>query len=236
MRIAYCEDEKVQSIFLRELIELWEKTANEYCEVTVYGSAEEMLFENQDSFSFDFIILDIELDRMNGIELARRIRKMDNNVPIAFLSNRREYVFEGYEVNAVRYLLKPIKKEPLFPILDMILKSMGEEKQYIILELQGEKRKVALEDICYVEALGHYIAVHTDGQSLEVKMSINEMASRLNGHFVATHRSYLVNLQYIERITRTDCILNSGLKIPISRSSYKDVNQKFIEFYKGGPR
>lgn len=234
MRIAFCDDEKVQSIFLQELTDSWEKVSGKNCNITVYTSAEEMLFENMGTFSFDFIILDIELDRMNGIELARQIRKVDKKVTIAFLSNSREYVFEGYEVGAVRYLMKPLTKEQLFPLLHMVQKSLEEEKSYIIVGSDREKLKLILSDISYVEALGHYIKIHMADRSLEIKKNINEIAKELGSGFIATHRSYLVNISWIERITRMDCILSGGEIVPISRNSYEAVNQAFISYYKGG--
>lgn len=234
MRIAYCDDEKAQFVYFKELTDQWERISDKHCDITVYASAEEMLFENQGTFSFDFILLDIELDKMNGIDLARQIRQVDKNVTIAFLSNSREYVFEGYEVRAVRYLLKPLTEIQLFPLLDMIRKNLEEEKEYIIIGVAGEKVRIASDRIRYIEALGHYIMIHTDGSSYEVKMNINEVAGKLNKAFIATHRSYLVNLEYVERITRTDCVLNGGDKIPISRNSYNGVNQAFIGHYKGG--
>lgn len=234
MRIAFCDDEKTQSIFLKELTDKWEKVSGKNCNITVYTSAEEMLFENTECFSFDFIILDIELDRMNGIELARQIRKVDKKVTIAFLSNSREYVFEGYEVGAVRYLMKPLTKEQLFPLLYMVQKSLEEEKSYIIVGSDREKLKLILGDISYVEALGHYIKIHMADRSLEIKKNVNEIAKELGSDFIATHRSYLVNINWIERITRTDCILSGGEIVPISRNSYEAVNQAFISYYKGG--
>lgn len=234
MRIAYCDDEKMQSIYLTELTDQWKREAEAHCDITVYTSAEQMLFENQSSFSFDFIILDIELDKMNGIDLAKQIRRVDKSVTIAFVSNSREYVFEGYEVGAVRYLLKPLSKEQLFPLLNMVQRMLQEEKQYIIIGIPGEKIKLAVDDICYVEALGHYIVIHTESQTFEVKMNMNEISDKLKNGFIETHRSYLVNLRCIDRVTRTDCILSGEIKIPVSRNSYKAVNQAFIGFYKGG--
>lgn len=234
MRIAFCDDEKTQFIFLKELTDKWEKASKKSCDITVYASAEEMLFENPGTFSFDFIILDIELDRMNGIELARQIRRIDKKVIIAFLSNSREYVFEGYEVGAARYLMKPVTKQQLFPLLDLVQASLEEEKSYIIVGSAGEKMKLQLSDVAYVEALGHYIRIHMEGGSLEVKRNLNDIAKEFGKDFIATHRSYLVNINRIERITRTDCILSGGEKVPISRNSYETVNQTFISFYKGG--
>lgn len=234
MRIAYCDDEKVQYIYLKELIDEWEMKQDKKCEISVYQSAEEMLFENQISFSFDFILLDIELDKMNGVELARNIRQVDKNVTIAFLSNSKEYVFEGYEVGAVRYLLKPLTKMQLFPLLDRVQGLLKEEKEYIIIGVDREKLKLNTEDINYVEALGHYVRIHTTDKVYEVKMNMNEMEKQLTKGFVQTHRSYRVNLSCIDKITRTDCIINTKETVPISRNSYNAVNEAFIGFYKGG--
>lgn len=234
MRIAFCDDEKTQSIFLSELTKQWAKTTGKNCDITVYTSAEEMLFENQDSFSFDFIILDIELDRMNGIELARQIRKVDKKVSIAFLSNSREYVFEGYEVGAVRYLMKPLAKEQLYPLLDMVQTTVEKDKKYIIVGGAAEKYKLLLRDISFLESLGHYVVIHLAERSLEVKRNIGDVAKELGEDFIATHRSYLVNIGWIDKITRTDCILSGGITVPISRNSYEAVNRAFINYYKGG--
>lgn len=234
MRIAYCEDVSIQAVYLKELIHEWESLGNLYCDITIYSSAEEMLFEHPESFPFDFILLDIELDKMNGIQLARYIRAFDSQVMIAFLSNSTEYVFEGYEVAAVRYLIKPISREQLFPLLDLIQKSEPIDKEYIIVSSAGDKIKLYLEDILYIEAQGHYISIHTEVKTYELKMNMNDMATKLSKRFVATHRSYLVNLKHMERITKTDCILRGERRVPISRSSYKAVNQAFIDYYKGG--
>jgi DNA-binding LytR/AlgR family response regulator len=233
MRIAYCDDEKIQEVFLKNAISQWERTSNISCEITTYGSAEEMLFENPGSFPFDIIILDIELNHMNGIELARSIRRVDKHVMIAFLSNSREYVFQGYEVQAVRYFVKPLSEEQLFPVLDMV-KQISDQKQYIIVGGAGEKIKLDFDEIIYVEALGHYINIYTEKSNYEIKMNMIDIAGKLTGCFISTHRSYLVNLRHIEKITKTECHLKGGHTIPVSRSAYKQVNQEFISFYKGG--
>jgi DNA-binding LytR/AlgR family response regulator len=234
MRLAYCDDEKVQSIFLKELLDDWAKIENSHYELAVYGSAEEMLFEHSTSFPFDFILLDIELDKMNGIELARKIREVDKEVIIAFLSNSREYVFDGYEVQAIRYLVKPLTKEQLYPLLHLVKKASEVEKKYIIIGNAGERIKLYIEDILFIEASGHYIRIKTLQDDYEVKMNINNIAEKLNNTFIAAHRSYLVNLSFIEKISKSECYLKNGWTIPISRSSYKDVNQAFISFYRGG--
>lgn len=246
MRIAYCDDEQVQLDYLAHLVAEWSGEFGVSCEFTGYQSAKELLFENPDRIPFDLLILDIDMQGMDGMELARNIRTRDKSVPILFLTNRKEYVFEGYEVNALCYILKPISEEKLAPILSELSANMGEEKQYLIETIDGEKRKIALEEIIYAEAEGHYVHLHTTQGDFSYKKNISELEREIvkletdttggkgtvrQQMFVSTHRSFLVNLEHVERVLRTDCILSDGSSVPISRNSYKAVNEAFISFY-----
>ena len=105
LRIAYCDDESVQLLYMKHLIGEWEQQASKLCELSTFKSAKGFLFEYKENYPFDVIFLDIDMEGMDGMELARNIRNYDSKIPIVFLTNRREYVFEGYEVNALRYLL-----------------------------------------------------------------------------------------------------------------------------------
>ena len=110
MRIAYIEDEDVQAKLVREMIKKWAYTKNTAAEVLLYESAEEFLFKNE-TFSFDAVFLDIGLKKMDGVKLAYAIREKDKRIPVAFLTADRDFALEGYEVRAVRYLLKPIEEK-----------------------------------------------------------------------------------------------------------------------------
>ena len=240
MRLAYCDDEKIQLEYVQELAENWAAGQGEPMTYVAYQSAKELLFENMDSYPFDLLILDIDMAGMNGMELARKIREKDAKLPILFLTNRKEYVFEGYEVHALRYLLKPLDEEKLFPILDELRIAEQEEKAYVIVSVAGENRKIDQTDILSVEVNGHYLLIHTTKKVYEVKMSLVEMTELLAGSkkdgakdvFIATHRSFLVNLEHVERVMRTECLLSDGSSVPISRNCYKAVNEAFIQYYR----
>lgn len=98
---------------------------------------------------------------MDGVELARKIRERDNHVMIAFLTAVGDHVFEGYEVQAVRYLMKPLQQEKLSELLELAAKAFQNNRKYLILEVSGEKEKIYLEDILAVESQGHYLNFHT---------------------------------------------------------------------------
>ena len=232
MRLAYCDDEEIQLEYMQRLAEHWAKQAGVPLTYCAYKSAEELLFENTEGYPFDLLILDIDMQGMSGMELARKIRAKDAGIPILFLTNKREYVFEGYEVQALRYLLKPMTEEKLFPLLDEVCTAAREEMQSLIVSAEGEHCKIAVPDILYLEADGHYVRIHTVKQDYVVKKALSELSGELTDEFVLTHRSYLVHLMHVERVQRTECILSDGSSIPVSRNSYKAVNEAFIRYWK----
>lgn len=240
LRIAYCDDESVQLKYMEVLIKEWaEKNKIEYSFLG-FQSTKKFLFENEGNYPFDLVLLDIDMEEMDGMKLARRIREYDNKLPIVFITNRKEYVFEGYEVNAYRYLLKPINEDKLSEIFNGIITMCEKEKRYIIEKQEGELTKIALEDIVYLEANGHYLSINTVKDTLVVKKSLQDEIraicsdgqSLFETGFVSTHRSFLVNLKYIDKVLRVECVLSNEEIIPISRSSYREVNEAFIRYYK----
>lgn len=240
LKIAYCEDENVQISYMKLLIEEWaEKNKIKYS-FSGFKSAKEFLFENEDNYPFDVIFLDIDMEEIDGMKLARIIREKDANIPIVFLTNRREYVFEGYEVNAYRYLLKPVDEKKLEQIFSDIKKMCGKEKRYIIEKQDGEFIKIDLDSIMYFEANGHYISIHKDSDIIVVKKGLQDEVQSIcsdgqtlfESGFVRTHRSFLVSLKYIDKVLKAECILSNNEKIPVSRNAYKEVNESFIKFYK----
>ena len=233
MRLAYCDDEEIQLEYMRRLAEQWAKQAGVPLTYCAYQTAEELLFENTEGYPFDLMILDIDMQGMDGMALARKIRERDAKIPILFLTNKREYVFEGYEVQALRYLLKPMSEEKLFPLLNEVHTAAREEVQGLIVSAEGEHCKIAVSDILYLEADGHYVKIHTVKRDYVVKRAFTELAEVLAEGFVTTHRSYLVHLLHVERVQRTECILSNGSSIPVSRNSYKAVNEAFIRYWKG---
>lgn len=167
MRIAYCEDEPAQAALVRAMILRWAESRKITAEVILYESAEEFLFKNE-TFLYDVVFLDIAMRQMNGVELARAIRQKDKNLPIAFLTADRTFAIEGYEVHAVRYLLKPVTAEKLGSLLDELLEAAEKDMQDTVCITVGEKgavRKISESSICYIEVLGHYTQLHLKDSS-----------------------------------------------------------------------
>lgn len=237
MYLAYCDDEEAQLAYVKRMAEDWGKKAGKEVRVSLYGSAEELLFEQGEQYPFDLLILDIDMREMDGMTLARKIRERDGKVPILFLTNKREYVFEGYEVGALRYLLKPLTEEKFFPLLEKIEKEKQKETPYLIEMISGEQVKMDIRDILYIEVNGHYLKIHTIKGAYELKKTLTGLQQEIKeaageDSFAVTHRSFFVNLLHVERVLRAECMLSDGSRIPISRNAYKQVNEAFIRYYR----
>lgn len=220
MNIAYCEDEKIQKEILEELLCRWGKV-----DLVWYESAEQMLFECDGRYPFDLIILDIQMRNQDGMELARQIRRADPQVPLLFLTATKEYVFEGYEVNALRYLIKPIQPSQLFAILGEIQAST---KRSILLN----GNRIDLNALVYVEAEAHYCHLVFEDHRQKEKIGIRELKTMLDDSFVMIHRSYLVNIAKVDQIRREELSAGS-FTLPVARSQLKTVSEAFIEYNKG---
>lgn len=235
MRICFCDDEASTRSQFERMAAAWEEQRREAAELQLYNSAEQLLFEvgqpEAQELAFDLILLDIQMGGMDGITLARQLRAQDKRVTLAFLTAAREYVFEGYEVQAVRYLLKPMQQEKVFELLDLARQNLQEQPS-LILNCADEKKKIYLSQIAAIEAQGHYLIFHTTTGQLQQKASLSSLAGHLGDSFVMSHRSFYVNLAHLLRISRTECTLDTGLTVPVSRGAYKNLNEQFIRYYR----
>ena len=233
MRIAICDDEESQQALIEKYLREWSEIHSIALETAAFSNAEQFLFVWEEDKLYDLLILDIEMGAISGMDLARRIRNEDEEIPIIFITGYESYMAQGYEVSAMQYLLKPMYKDKLFTVLDRLQRVKKVEAK---LPLQTEEGMVFLapSDIWYVEATGHYSTLYTVEISYLLRHSFSDMLKMLNEQntFVQCHRSYLVNVQHVSAITKTDLIMDNRVKIPISRNSYKAVNQRFLASYK----
>ena len=233
-RIGICEDELTQQEYMEKSIMAWADKKQNRIQISKFISAEQFLFEYEDFEDFDLLILDIQLSNMTGMELAKEIRRKDNTVKIVFLTGDKDYAIEGYEVGAVRYLMKPLKIDLLEEVLDIVWENLQQNPAMSFVYTKGGQTfKVPYMQIMYVEADGHYCRLITRQETHEWKSKFSELVSFfIPQGFCALKRGLLVNLRYVNQITKTDCILENGEKLPIAKSCYDEVNRMFISFYR----
>lgn len=233
LHIVICDDEQTEIEYVSSMLRRWAASGHYAVELSSYPSAESFLFNYSDDKDVDILLLDIQMREMNGMELARRIRAENGAVQIIFITGYPDFMPEGYDVSAVHYLMKPVKEARLFEALDRAVKNLSKKEKSIFLSVDGETVRVTLGDITYIESFAHFLEVSTVSGSHIVKMPFYELEGQLCGGFVRCHRSYIVNLAHVSKITKTDVVLDSGKAVPLSRRMYNDVNQALIQFFTG---
>lgn len=234
LKIAICDDEQNQIEYAYGVVCGWASKNCHIVEIKTYSSSKAFLFDYSEEKDFDILLLDIEMPGMNGMDLAKLIRKENDTVQIVFITGYPEFIYEGYDVSALHYLMKPVKKEKLISVLDKASERFEKKEESIVLETANGMTRIAFSQIMSAEAIGHTTLLTLNNRKETVKIGINDLEKNLNDSFIRCHRSYLVGIRYISKITKTDVILDSGDIVPLSRRMYAQVNQKFISFYKGG--
>ncbi len=228
-KIAVCDDSDADRRELGGMVRRWADAAGRSVQVTGFPSAESFLFAYAEDRMADILLLDVEMGGMDGIALARHIRREGSRTEIVFITSHFEFISEGYEVDALHYLVKPVSEQKLSEVLDRAADRLAAEPASVIVTCDGETVKLYEADILYVESFAHYIEIHTRLGVFRIKESIAAFAAKLSPDFYRTHRSYLVNLKAVERIARTGVTLTGGIVIPLARGKYDSLNRAFIE-------
>lgn len=229
MKLAIVEDEAVHGKLLGQYIEDWGKQNGIQVSVKTYVSAESFLFGWED-VPCDAVFADIQMPGMDGMEMVRKLREKDRKVPVIFTTGIADHMQEGYEVEALNYLLKPLSREKVSACLDKVLRR-HEAAQYLVVETLDGMRKLPVEAVNYCEAAGHNTVLGlTGGEKLFSLSSLAELEKELvDKGFVKCHRSYLCNISNLNRITSDTLVFDDGAEAPVSRRLYRTVNKAFID-------
>ncbi len=231
-QIGICDDSPADVTYISKLVEKWAEESGLSVRLDSFSSAESFLFHYAEKKDYDILLLDIEMGEKNGIELAREIRQGNDTVQLVFITGFPDFVMEGYEVSALHYLMKPVSEEKLYAVLARAVKNLTKTEQVLLFQIDGESVRIPTGEIYAVEAFAHAVTLTTKQGNHKVNMSISEVEKLLKEGFVRCHRSYIVNLKYVRRITRTAVVMDNGIEVPLSRNSYQSVNQAFISYYR----
>ena len=225
-RIALCDDQPQALSLLSALAREWGKVRGFALQLVCFQGAEALLFQLSDE-SYDILLLDIEMPGMDGVSLARKVRREDGNVQIIFVTGYSDYIAQGYEVEALHYLMKPVDREKLFSVLDRAVEKLRKNERPLLLELAGETVRLPLRELRYLEVRRNFVTLHAR-EEYTVKKPLTEFEERLDERFFRTGRSFIVNLMYIQKITRTDIFLTTGEVLPLPRGQYEALNRALI--------
>lgn len=230
-RLAICED---NDAIREELASLCRQILTQdgiQHEITVFSSAQELdRILLAESAPFDLLLLDIQMEGMTGMELAQSLRDRGDRVSIIFVTGCEDYLPQGYGVQPIHFLLKPVSRDALEGALRTDWK-LNHKPKTVVLRVGGRTVSLLLAQIGYIESYNHSIVVHQTQGSSTYLLSLSEMKKLLPGdQFCRCHNSYLVNLEYVEEIGRTQLILRGGVHLPIGRTYYKSLQSDFIRY------
>lgn len=212
MKIAICDDE---ASFVNTIYQyLWDE---QHCSIDTFLDPEQLLEQYENGIRYDVIFCDILMEPLNGIELARKIRILDQNVILVYLSSNLDYAPLGYEVRAFRYLLKPIKKEALLSIMTDIYQEQKIQNK-LLFETPYGSILIPENSIQYVEVSDKELQIFYDNDSLCIKKGLNELETTLTSpYFFRIHRKYMVHLDHIAEYDSTKVTMDCRKTLPISR-------------------
>ena len=224
-KIAVCDDSWADIDYITMLVREWAK--DKIVEIKTYPSAEAFMFNYVEEKDFDILLLDIEMGRMDGVTMAKAIRQDNESVQIVFITGYSEYIADGYDVAALHYLIKPVKKEQLWNVLDRAAERLKKNEKELLLKTADETVVMPVREIRYLDVQQNYVTVHGK-VDVTVKQTLGEFEKELDERFFRLGRSYIVNLTCVRRISKTEVILTDGSTIPLPRGQYDALNRAII--------
>lgn len=226
-KTAVCDDSAADRKYLSDLVRQWARSAGHTVTIAEFPSAESFLFHYAEEKDYDILLLDIGMGNMDGITMARRLRRENDTVQIVFITGYSDYIAEGYEVDALHYLMKPTGRDKLFSVLDRAAEKLKKNEKVLTLETGGETIRIPVYQIRYADVQGNYVTIHAS-VDVTVKMTLRELASELDDRFYRAGRSLIINLTRISRVTKTEIRLSDGTALPLPRGAYEGVNRAII--------
>ena len=226
-KIAICDDSNADRQYVLNMVRTWAAAAGHLVHTDAFASAESFLFHYAQESDYDILLLDIEMGAMDGVTMAKQLRKSNNTVQIIFITGYSDYISEGYEVAALHYLMKPVKEEKLWAVLDRAAGKIAKNEKVLHFSLGGEMVRIPVYRIRYADVFGNYVTIHAQSD-VTVKMTLGELEKQLDDRFYRVGRSVLVNLTQISRVTKGEIRLSDGTALPLPRGAYDGVNRAII--------
>ena len=234
IKIAFCDDDSAVLSDLHRLLALYRAEKNMEIDDDSFHSPLDLIAEIEQGTRFDILFLDVLMPGENGIDAAAEIRNYDKNAKIIFLTSSSEFAVQSYTVNAFYYQLKPICTENFFRLMDSVLSQCKKEQaSSLILHSKTGITRIKPAQLEYCEVIHRTLFIHlTSGKVLECIGSLDELAKQLipYGSFLRPHRSYLVNLEYIQNLSYRAITMSCLAEIPIPRGKYNEIKNAFLEY------
>lgn len=234
IKIAFCDDDMEVLHQMNELLDRYRVERNEDITYVAFQSPFELLTEIEKGIRPDILFLDVVMPGQNGMDVAKEIRQYDTNMKIIFLTSSPEFAVESYSVGAYFYQLKPIWEESFFRLMDAVLAECEKKKKNsLILRSKDGITRINLQQLEYCEVLGRKLLFHLeDGAVLESAGSLDDLAGQLMqySNFFRPHRSFLVNMEYIQNISSRSIKMVNDAEIPIPHGKCSEIKNTYMEY------
>ena len=229
INIAICDDNKIHCKITYDMIVHYEQNRECDINIDIYLTGKRLLEVEK---KYDILFMDIELKEENGMNVAVEYRKKQDT-KVILLTSHVEQIANGYKIYAYRFLVKPLIIEDLFEALDSAIKEINNEKTLIVIAENKTKHIIKVNSIIYLEAGERITGIRTKEQFYIIRKNISEVQKEVfSPNFYMTHRSYIVNLNFVDEIKKTEIVLTNGEKIKLSRLKVTDFKKKYFEFLK----
>lgn len=229
IHIAVVEDEPLFMQQLQTYIRRYEAERKKEIKITTFLDGEDIAEDY--SGEYDIILMDIQMRFMDGMTAAERIRALDHEVIIMFITNMVQYAVRGYEVDAMDYVVKPVEYFAFSQKLDKAIGRMKRSAQSCVTVMtESGMQKLTVSDIYYIESQGHYVRYKTEKGEFISRTTLKELEDMMGEHgFFRCSKGYLVNMKHVDGISSGDCII-CGEHIPISRNKKKEFMEVLIQY------
>lgn len=239
-RIALCDDEIIFQQKMKEILVNYMEDRGNLFEIDTFNSGEEFIEQGIEMAKYKIVFLDINMEQLDGIMTAKKIRENSKEIFIVFITAFINYTLEGYKVDAVRYILKSNTgmAESIYECLDAIFEKMNYEVSKKEFDFREGAKTVSLERLLYVESKLHKLEFYVMEDRLKkytLKGTLNKVEMELQGNgFLRIHQSFLVNMRFIKSLNRYKAVFRKSkdeeMEISIPRARYNDVEKQFISF------
>jgi DNA-binding LytR/AlgR family response regulator len=229
LHIAIVDDEKIICDQIKVMIQKEHKGE----QIEQYSSGQALLTAKK---QFDLVFLDIQMDGIDGMKVARELRRTHADTILIFVTGVKDYVFEAFDVSAFHYLLKPLDEEKFAEVLNLALeeaarrKSQRQEQLFI----RAKNLTVNQMDILYMESRGKKVEIHTLKETISIYGSMSELESQLSPGFYRSHRGYLVNMAYITEYSADSITLMGGAQVYLTKKKHSEFVKAYMWYLQNG--
>lgn len=231
--VAIVDDVLQDREYIAGLVYQWAQEKGHTVTLKTFPSSEAFLFAREESKKTEMLLLDIEMGAMNGVELAKELRQVqkDTMLQLVFITGFPDFIAEGYEVDALHYLIKPVVPAKLFSVLDKAVTNLAKVEKHLRVTYDRRTDFIPLSKIYYIEAQRQYVLIHAEDGEYRMKTSLAETKGALDEYFFQCQRSFLVNLRYVAQVKNDCVILKNGIEVPIGRGMAEKVGKEIIKLF-----